>query len=112
MSTKFKIELHSRLQLLKPEAMKLLRSAEEKISKDKNGENEPGLKITGKALFHYITVNSQYHHDSSVLSTLVSNKSFDQLLNFSPTNNIYSETFWNFHALKYGLLIKNLWLYR
>ena len=34
------------LELLTPETMKLLRSTENKITKDKNGENLPQLEIT------------------------------------------------------------------
>ena len=41
----FKIKNGYYLELLTPETMKLLGSTESKISKDKNGENVPHLKI-------------------------------------------------------------------
>ena len=41
----FKIKSGYYLELLTPEAMKLLGSAENKINKDKNGENVPHLEI-------------------------------------------------------------------
>ena len=41
----FKIKNGCYLELLTPETMKLLGSAENKINKDKNGENVPHLKI-------------------------------------------------------------------
>ena len=42
----FKIKNGYSLELLTPETMKLLGSTENKITKDKNGENAPHLKIT------------------------------------------------------------------
>ena len=42
----FKIKNWCSLHLLTPETMKLLESTENKISKDKNGENVPHLEIT------------------------------------------------------------------
>ena len=42
----FGIKAGYNLELLTPETMKLLRSTENKISKDKNGENVPHLEIT------------------------------------------------------------------
>ena len=41
----FKIKNGYYLELLTPEAMKLLASTESKITKDKNGENVPHLKL-------------------------------------------------------------------
>ena len=41
----FKIKNGYCLELLTPETMKLLRSTESKINKDKNGENVPHLEI-------------------------------------------------------------------
>ena len=40
------------LKLLTPETMKLLGSAEDKINKDKNGENVPHLEIVEVVLVH------------------------------------------------------------
>ena len=41
----FKIKSEYYLELLTPETMKLVGSAENKITTDKNGENEPHLEI-------------------------------------------------------------------
>ena len=40
--------------------MKLLRSTENKISKDKNGENVSHLKITELVLVHWNIINTDY----------------------------------------------------
>ena len=84
---KFKIKTWYYLELLTPKTMKLLKSTERRIGKDKNGENIPHLDITKGC----IIVDNQYQHDLKVLSTFVPNKSLVQLLNRSPTNHIYSE---------------------
>ena len=42
----FKIKIGYSLVLLRPETIKLLASTENKITKDKNSENMPYLKIT------------------------------------------------------------------
>ena len=64
--------------------MKLLRSTENKITKDKNGENVPHLEITEVALIRYDNVNNDYQQDLRVLYTFVPNKTFWQLIkNFS-----------------------------
>ena len=54
--------------------MRLLRSTENKITKDKNGENVPYLEITEVILVHCNIVNHDYQHDSRVLYTFVPNK--------------------------------------
>ena len=43
--------------------MRLLGSTENKIIKDKNGENIPHLEITEVLLTHYNIVNNDYHKD-------------------------------------------------
>ena len=58
------------------ETMKLLGSAENKITKDKNGENVPHLEITEVVLVHCNIVNNNYQQDSWVLYTFVPNKPF------------------------------------
>ena len=63
--------------------MKLLRSTENKITKDKNSENVPHLEITEVVLVHCNIVNNDYQQDSRV------NKPFCTLLELSPTNNIF-----------------------
>ena len=73
--------------------MKLLGSAENKITKDKNGENVPHLEITEVVLVHCNIVNNDYQQDSGVLYTFVLNKSFGSLLEISPANHIFLKTF-------------------
>ena len=77
------------LELLTPEAMKLLGSTENKIAKNKNGENVPHLEITGVVLVHCNIVNNDYQQDSGVLYTFVPNKLFGSLLQISLTNHIF-----------------------
>ena len=73
--------------------MKLLGSAENKISKDKNGENVPHLEITEVVLVHCDIVNNDYQQDSRVLYTFAPNKPFGSLLEISPMNNTFLKTF-------------------
>ena len=73
--------------------MKLLGSTENKITKDKNGENVPHLEITEVLLVHCNMINKDYQLDSRVLYTFVRNKSFGSLLDISPSNHIFSKTF-------------------
>ena len=73
--------------------MKLLWSVEEKIIKDKYGENVPHLENFMLVLVHFNIVNNNYQHNLWVLSTFVPNKLFGQLLNISTTNYIYTEAF-------------------
>ena len=56
------------LELLTPETIKLLGRTENKITKDKNGENVPHLEITEVVLVHCNIVNNDY-----VLYTFVRN---------------------------------------
>ena len=56
-----------------PKTMDLLRSTENKITKDKNGENVPHLEITEVALVHFDIVNNDYQQDSRILYTFVPN---------------------------------------
>ena len=85
----FKIKGGYSLELLTSETMKLLGSTENKITKDKNGENVPHLEITEVVLVHCNIVNNDYQQDSRVLYTFVSNKLFGGLLEISPTNHIF-----------------------
>ena len=73
--------------------MKLLGSTKNKITKDKNGENVSHLKITDVVLVHCNIVNNDYQQDSRVLYIFVPNKPFGSLLEISPTNHIFLETF-------------------
>ena len=88
----FKIKNGYSLELLTPEIMKLLESTENKITKDKNGENVPHLEITEVVLVHCNIVNNDYQQDSRVLYTFVPNKPFGSLLEISPTNHIFLKT--------------------
>ena len=69
--------------------MKLLGSTENKITKDKNGENVPHLEITKLVLVHCNIVNNDYQQDSRVLYTFVPNKSFGSLLEISRKNYLF-----------------------
>ena len=76
----FKIKSGYYLELLTPEAMKLLGSTESKIS-DKNDGNVPHLEIVELVLVHCSLVNN------------VPNKTFGSLLEISPTNQVFLKTF-------------------
>ena len=89
----FKIKNGYYLELLTPETMKLLGSAENKINKDKNGENVPHLEIVEVLLVHRNLVNNDYQQNSRVLYTFAPNKTFDSLLEISPTNQVFLKTF-------------------
>ena len=56
----FKIKSGDYVELLTPETMKLLGSAESKITKDKNGENTPHLEVVELVLIHCNFVNNDY----------------------------------------------------
>ena len=73
--------------------MKLLGSTENKITKDKYGENVPHLQIAEVVLVLCDIVNNYYQQDSRVLYTFVPNKPFGSLLEISPANHIFSKTF-------------------
>ena len=89
----FKIKSGYYLELLTPETMKLLGSAERKTTKDKNGENAPHLEVVELVLIHCNLVNSNYQQDSRVLYTFVPNKTFGSLLEISPTNHVFLKAF-------------------
>ena len=69
--------------------MKLFGSTKSKITKDEKGENMPHFENTEVVLIHCNIVKNNYQHDSRVLHTFVSNKSFGQLLNTSPKKNYF-----------------------
>ena len=56
----FKIKNGYSLELLTPETMKLLGSTENKITRDKNGENVPHFEITEIVLVDCDIVNNDY----------------------------------------------------
>ena len=81
--------------------MKVLGSTGNKINKDENGKNVSRLDITEVVLVHCNIVNNDYQQNSRVSHTFVPNKSFGTLLENSPTNHIFSKTFWSkFHAIR------------
>ena len=63
----FKIKNRHSLELLTPKTMILLGSTENKIPKDKSGENVPHLEITEVVLVHCNIVYNDYQQDSRVL---------------------------------------------
>ena len=71
--------------------MELLRIIDSKITKNKNYENVPDMEINEAALVHCDIANSDYEQDSKVLYTFVPNKPFDQLLNISPKDFMFSK---------------------
>ena len=73
--------------------MKLLGSAESKITKDKNGENVPHLEVVEFLSIHCNLVNNDYQQDSRILYTFVPNKIVRSLLEISPTNHVFLKTF-------------------
>ena len=70
--------------------MKLLGCTENKITKDKIGENLQHLEITEVVLVYCNIVNNDYQQDSRVLYTFVPNKPFGRLLEIFPTNQTKS----------------------
>ena len=85
----FNIKSGYDLELLTPETMKLLGSAENKLNKDKNGENVPHLKIVEVVLVHCNLVNNDYQQNSRILYTFVPNKTFGSLLEISLPNHVF-----------------------
>ena len=88
-----KIKFGYYLELLTPETMKLLGSTENKIAKDKNGENVPHLEVAELVLVHCNLVNNNYQQDSIILYSFVANKTFGSLLEISPINHVFLKTF-------------------
>ena len=72
--------------------MKLLGSTEDKITKNKDGQNIPHLEITEVVLVHCDIVNNDYLPGSKALYSFAPNKTFGNLLKFFPTNDIFLKT--------------------
>ena len=89
----FKIKSGYYLELLTPETMTLLASAESKIAKDKNGENIPHLEVAELVLLHCNLVNNDFQQDSRILYTFLPIKTFGSLLEILPTNHVFLKTF-------------------
>ena len=71
--------------------MELLRIIDSKVTKNKNYENMPDMEINEAVLVHCNIANFDYEQDSKVLYTLVPNKPFDQVLNISPKDFMFSK---------------------
>ena len=78
----FKIKPRYYLELITPKTIKLLGSTQNKITKDKNGEIVPHLKIIEVILVYYSIVNTDYQQDSRFLNTFVSNNLWAYCYNF------------------------------
>ena len=72
----FKIKTAYYLELLIPEAMKLLGNFKSKITKDQSGEKVPHTEIAKVVLVHCNIVNNDFERRSAVLYTFISNKFF------------------------------------
>ena len=79
----FKVKTGYKLEILCPEAMKLLGSTRKDVGKDKDGEDIPKLESVEVALMHCNLVNNSYQQASEVLSTFLTNKQFGQLITIS-----------------------------
>ena len=80
----FKIKTGYKLELLTPEAMRLLGSTKKDVEADKISENVPKLESVEVVLVHYNFVKNDCQHTSKVLFTFVPNKQFGQLIDISP----------------------------
>ena len=92
-SVKFKIKDGYIVQHLTPETMKLLGRTENKITKEKNGEDVLHFETTEVVLVHFNIVNNDYQQDSRVLYTFIPDKPFVSLLEISRTNHVFLKTF-------------------
>ena len=89
----FEIKTGYYLELLMPEAIKLLGSTKSKRAKDENDESVSHIAINEVMLVHCTILNNDCQQDSRVLYTFVPDKSFGQLLDISPKNFISLKTF-------------------
>ena len=88
--------------------MKLPGNTENKIVKDKNGENVPYLEITEVVLVHCNIINNDYQQDSRVFYTSVPKKPFGNLLENSPKNHLFLKTLSSeFQAIEVWFTDKN-----
>ena len=103
---KFKIKNGYTLELTTPETMELLESTENKITKEKYGENVLNVEITEVVLVHCDLVNNDYQQHSRVLYTFVPNKLFGSLRNFSNksylSKNILLGIWWNYSMVHWS----------
>ena len=73
--------------------MKLLGSAENKKTTDKNGENVSHLEIVELELVHCNLAINDYQQNSRILFTFVPKNAFGSLLEISPKNHVFLKTF-------------------
>ena len=103
----FQIKTGYKLELLSPEATKLLESAKKDVDQDKDGENVPKLESIEVVLVHCNLVNNNYQQASKVLFTFVSDKQFGQSIPIAPHSlTMLKLLMQNFNPMKYGLQIK------
>ena len=89
--------------------MKLLGSAKNKITRDKNGENVPRLEVVELVLVHCNLVNNDYQQHSRILYAFVPSKTFGSLLEISPTNHVFlKHLILNFKKSGYDSQIKQV----
>ena len=91
------------------ETKKLLSSTKNKITKYKNDKNVSHLEITEVVIIHCNIVNNDYQQNSRVLYTFVPNKSFCQLPDISPKNQLHFQNLLleDFHILKVCFTCQN-----
>ena len=78
------------LELFTPETMKLLGNTENKITKDKNGENVPHLEVVELVLVHCNLVNNDYQQDSRILYTFCTKQDIWQFIrNFTNKSSFF-----------------------
>ena len=74
--------------------MKLIGTTKKSLEKTKNVEKVPSIEIV-LVLFQCNLVDNQYQQKAEVLYTFTPNKSSAYLLNFEPTNLVFSTNFEN-----------------
>ena len=105
----FKIKNGYYLELLTPETIKLFGSTESKITREKNDENVPHLKVVELVLIHCNIVDNSYQKNPRILYIFVPNKPFGSLLEISPANHIFlKHLILSFKKSNYGLQIKTI----
>ena len=86
----FKIKYGFKVELQRPETMKLLASTTKLIDKTKNGENVPSLEVV---FVQFNLVDNRYQRKSEVLNTFTSNKSYAYLLTVEANNLVSLKTY-------------------
>ena len=64
-------------------------AAQKVIDKRKNRKILPSLEVVDVVLVQWILVHYQYQHNSEVLHTFTTNKSYGFLLNVKPNNLVF-----------------------